>query len=69
MVFVIPGVPGRSFWDPGTSGEISGEVWGSQGGSGRVLGGLSKMTIFFFFGGEFAHGRMNYGHVRNGVIL
>ena len=62
------GVPGGSFWGPGRSGEVSGEVWGSQGGSGGVPGRLPKMT-FFFFGGEFAHGLMKYGHVRNGVIL
>ena len=63
------GVPGGSFWGLGRSGEVSGEVWGSQGGSGGVPGRLPKIIIFFFFGGEFAHGLMKYGHVRNGVIL
>ena len=63
------GVPVESFWGPGRSGEVSGEVWGSQGGSGSVPGGLPKMSVFSFFGREFAHLLMKYGHVRNGVSL
>ena len=69
MVFVIPGGPWGSFWGPGMSGEVSEEVWGSQGGSGGVPWGLPKITIFFLFGGEFGNGLMKYSHVRNGVIL
>ena len=30
---------------------------------------FGRSSFFFFFGGEFAHGLMKYGHVRNGVIL
>ena len=66
MVFVVPG---GSFWGPGRSGEVSGEVWGSQGGSGGVPRSLPKMTIFSLFGNEFPRRLMKYGHVRNRVIL
>ena len=69
MVFVIPGDSWGVLSGSGRSREVSGEIWGSQGGSGGVPGRLPKMMIFYLFGGEFAHGLMKYGHVRNGVIL
>ena len=69
MIFVIPGGPLGVLLG---SREVGGGQWrglGSQGGSGGVPGGLPKMTMFFLFGGEFTHGLMKYGHVRNGIIL
>ena len=69
MVFVIPGGPWGVLLGSREVREVSGEVWGSQGGSGGVPGRLPKIIIFFFFGREFGYGPMKYGHVRNGVIL
>ena len=69
MVFVIPGGPWGVLLG---SGEVWGGQWRGLGVPGRFQRcprGLPNMTSFSFFGGEFAHGLMKYGHVRNGVIL
>ena len=66
MVFVIPGGPWGVLLG---SREVRGGLWRGLGVPGRFQRcprGLPNMTSFSFFGGEFAHGLMKYGHVRNG---
>ena len=67
MVFVIPGGPCRVLLG---SGEVRGGQWRGLGVPGRFRRGASENDNFLFVvGGEFGHGLMKYGPVRNGVIL
>ena len=72
----VGGVPGGALGGPRDPLEVPGACPGFPGVPREVLGvpgaspgRLPKMIIFFLFGGEFAHGLMKYGHVRNRVIL
>ena len=70
MVFVTPGGPWGVLLG---SGEVRGGQWRGLGVRGRFWrcprGASENDHFLFLLGGEFAHGLMKYGHVRNGVIL